>query len=126
MKKILTLAILAMMAVTVSAKDIKTVVLTTTPQMHCDKCETRIKENLKYIKGIKSIETSVENQSVTVTYDADKTSVEKIKTSLKKANYTATEKTECCGHCKEGEQCKGEHCQGHAASNSSCCEAEKK
>ena len=36
------------------AKDIKTVVLTTTPQMHCANCEKKIKENIRFEKGIKS------------------------------------------------------------------------
>ena len=78
-------------ATSACAKDIKTVVLTTTPVMHCSGCETRIKDNLRYCKGVKKIETSVEQQTVTVTYDADKTNVENLKASLRKANYEATE-----------------------------------
>lgn len=92
MKKFLFTTALILSALTASAKDIKTVVLTTTPQMHCSGCENRIKENLKYVKGIKGIETSVKDQSVKVEYDADKTSVEKIKASLKKINFEAKEK----------------------------------
>ena len=46
-------------------REIKTVVFTTTPQMHCAAFE----------KGIKSIETSVPNQTVTVKYNADKTTI---------------------------------------------------
>ena len=91
-KRILFTAALLVSAMAVSAKDIKTVVLTTTPQMHCNGCENRIKENLKYVKGIKSIVTSVEKQTVTVQYDADKTSVDNIKASLKKINFDAKEK----------------------------------
>lgn len=50
-------------------------VFTTTPQMHCAVCENKIKNNLRFEKGIKNIETSVPNQTVTVKYNADKTTI---------------------------------------------------
>ena len=56
-------------------REIKTVFFTTTPQMHCAACENKIKNNLRFEKGIKSIETSVPNQTVTVKYNADKTTI---------------------------------------------------
>ena len=97
MKKILLLLITAFTMTMASAKDIKTVVLTTVPQMHCENCEKRIKENIRFEKGIKKIETDVEHQTVTITYDADKTTVENIIKGFEKINYNATE-------VKEGEQ----------------------
>lgn len=42
-------------------REIKTVVFTTTPQMHCAARENKIKNNLRFEKGIKNIETSVPN-----------------------------------------------------------------
>lgn len=56
-------------------REIKTVFFTTTPQMHCAACENKIKNNLRFEKGIKNIETSVPNQTVTVKYNADKTTI---------------------------------------------------
>ena len=56
-------------------REIKTVVFTTPPQMHCAVCENKIKNNLRFEKGIKNIETSVPNQTVTVKYNADKTTI---------------------------------------------------
>ena len=56
-------------------REIKTVVFTTTPQMHCAACENKIKNNLRFEKGIKNIETSVPNLMVTVKYNADKTTI---------------------------------------------------
>ncbi len=56
-------------------REIKTVFFTTTPQMHCAACENKIKNNLRFEKGIKSIETSVPDQTVTVRYNADKTTI---------------------------------------------------
>ena len=56
-------------------REIKTVVFTTTPLMQCAACENKIKNNLRFEKGIKSIETSVPNQTVTIKYNADKTTI---------------------------------------------------
>ncbi len=89
MKKYLLVFVMMMMAMVTFAKDIKTVVFTTTPQMHCENCENKIKKNLRFEKGIKSIETSVPNQTVTVTYNADKTSPEKLQKGFEKFGYKA-------------------------------------
>lgn len=97
MKKILLLLIAALTMTMASAKDIKTVVLTTVPQMHCENCEKRIKDNIRFEKGIKKIVTDVEQQKVTITYDADKTTVENIIKGFEKIKYNARE-------VKDGEQ----------------------
>lgn len=76
------------------AKDIKTVVFTTVPQMHCENCENKIKGNLRFEKGIKDIQTSVPDQKVTIQYDADKTNPEKIAKGFAKIGYEATVVTE--------------------------------
>ncbi len=70
-------------------KDLKTVVFTTTPQMHCANCENKIKSNLRFEKGIKSIETSVNDQTVTVQYDSAKTTPEKLQKGFEKFGYKA-------------------------------------
>ncbi len=97
MKKILLLLIAALTMTMASAKDIKTVVLTTVPQMHCENCEKRIKDNIRFEKGVKKIVTDVEHQTVTITYDADKTTVENIIKGFEKIKYNARE-------VEEGEQ----------------------
>ena len=71
-------------------KDIKTLVVTTKPQMHCENCENKIKGNLRFEKGVKRIETSIDEQRVTIDYDADKTTPEKIIACFGKFGYTAT------------------------------------
>lgn len=73
--------------VAVSAKDIKVVILTTTPQMKCEKCENHIKEGLKFAKGVKEIEASSATQKLTIKYDADKTTVEKLQKELEKIGF---------------------------------------
>ena len=90
MKKNLFVFAMLMMSVMAFAKDVKTVVFTTQPQMHCSSCEDKIKSNLRFEKGIKTIETSVENQTVTVTYDADKTTAENLQKGFEKFGYTAS------------------------------------
>lgn len=82
---------LAFAAVNGMAKDIKTVVLTTNPQMHCAKCEKKIKENIRFEKGIKSIKTNLSAKTVTIEYDADKTTVPDIIKGFKKIKYEAKE-----------------------------------
>ncbi|MBO7128846.1 MAG: heavy-metal-associated domain-containing protein [Prevotella sp.] len=72
-------------------KDIKTVILTTQPEMHCANCEKKIKENIRFEKGIKSITTNLKDKTVTVEYDADKTNVQNIIKGFKKIKYEASE-----------------------------------
>jgi copper chaperone CopZ len=54
------------------AKDIKTVVFRPTPEIVCKKCENPIKSNISFEKGVKAIITNLEQQTITITYDADK------------------------------------------------------
>ena len=72
-------------------KDIRTVVLTTLPEMHCANCEKKIKENIRFEKGIKSIKTDLKTKTVTIEYDADKTNVQDIIKGFKKIKYEAFE-----------------------------------
>lgn len=88
--KLITLAAAICFTATCFAKDIKTVVLNTTPQMHCVNCEKKIKNNIRFEKGIKEIETNLTDKTVTIKYDADKTTVEKIIAGFAKINYVAT------------------------------------
>lgn len=73
------------------AKDIKTVVLTTKPEMHCENCEKKIKGNIRFEKGVKSIKTDLNTKTVTIEYDADKTDVQHIIEGFRKIKYEASE-----------------------------------
>lgn len=122
MKRIILFFAMLLSVMAVSAKDIKTVVFTTNPVMHCASCEDKIKTNLRYEKGVKSIATNVAEQRVTVNYDAAKTSAEKIQKAFGKFGYEAkvvecgeaTAEKGCCGKKKEAPCCKEEKRQ-------SCC-----
>lgn len=62
-------------AATISAPEKSdTLVVTTQPQMHCENCEKRIKQNIRFVKGVKRIETSVPRQQVTIVYNSEKSS----------------------------------------------------
>jgi len=83
MKKIVVLSAMMLTAMVALAKDIKTVVFTTNPEMHCENCEKKIKGNLRFEKGIKSIVTDLKTKTVTIEYDIVK--------GFKKIKYDATE-----------------------------------
>lgn len=91
MKKVLLSGALMLAAVVGQAKDIKTLVVTTQPQMHCANCEKKIKGNLRFEKGVKRIDCNISDQRVTITYDSEKTNVEAIVKSFGKFGYKATE-----------------------------------
>ncbi|MBP3229060.1 MAG: cation transporter [Bacteroidaceae bacterium] len=125
MKKLSLVFLALLIGLTAAAKDIKEIVLTTTPQMHCASCEKRIKDALRFEKGVKSVTTSIEAQTVTVSYDADKTTPERLVAALKKAGYEAREAnaSACCGGKGQKACCGGK--QGCAKSGQSGCAAQQ-
>lgn len=64
-----------------------TLVVTTNPQMHCQSCENRIKSNIRFVKGTKSISTSISNQAVTIVYDPSKSTFSDFVAAFKKIGY---------------------------------------
>ena len=93
MKKAIFTMMLLMVAMIASAKDFKTVIFTTTPQMHCANCEARVKNNLRFVKGVQEIKTDANEQKVYVTYDAQKTNENLIQKSFEKFGYMAEKTT---------------------------------
>ena len=91
MKKVIFTSAMMLIALVAMAKDIKTVVVTTQPQMHCENCEKKIKGNLRFEKGVKEIQCDIPKQMVTITYDGEKTTPEKLIQSFSKFGYKATE-----------------------------------
>lgn len=75
-------------ATTVMAKDFRTAVFTVS-QMTCENCVKKINSNIRFEKGLKDFNTDLKTKTVTITYDADKTNVEKLKEGFKKFNYEA-------------------------------------
>ena len=81
------LILLSSLLLMAGGKDLRVLVMTPTPQMHCENCENKIKKNLRFESGVKKIETSIKEQTVTVTYDATKTDVKKIQAAMKEIGY---------------------------------------
>ncbi len=85
-----------------SAAKTETVVFTVAPQMTCQNCENKIKSNLRFESGVTDIVTSLQNQTVTVTFNPEKTDRNKIVEAFKKIGYTATECTSGAPACVKG------------------------
>ena len=69
--------VVALLGVTaVLAKDIRVVVFKVA-QMHCEKCEKKVKDNMRFEKGLKDLSTEV------------KTNVKNLQAGFKKFNYEA-------------------------------------
>ena len=67
--------------------NLRVLVLTPTPQMHCASCENKIKSNMRFEKGVKKVETNIEKQEVTITYDPKKNTVGGLQAGMKKIGY---------------------------------------
>lgn len=94
MKKIvMTIAIAVVSVMAISAKPTgktasdTTIVVTVTPPMHCSNCENKIKSNIRFQKGVKSIETDLEKQTVTIVADKKKIDTAKLAKAFSKIGY---------------------------------------
>ncbi len=90
MKRLILLSAILLAMTTSFGKDIKSIFVTTSPQMHCEGCENKIRGNLRFEKGVKKIETCIPDQTVTIEYDADKTTPEKLINAFQRFGYEAT------------------------------------
>lgn len=89
MKKSMFLALALCMATALWGKNLRTLVVTTVPKMHCASCEKKIKDNIRFEKGVKAIATHIGNQTVTIRYDADKNKAENLVKAFAKFGYKA-------------------------------------
>ncbi|ANU57397.1 heavy-metal-associated domain-containing protein [Bacteroides caecimuris] len=88
-KRWMVTCVVALLSVTaVLAKDIRVVVFKVS-QMHCEKCEKKVRDNMRFEKGLKDISTEVKTKMVTITYDAEKTNVKKLQAGFNKFKYEA-------------------------------------
>lgn len=104
MKKLSILLIFAALAVTANAERVTCVF---NVGMSCVNCENKIKSNLRFEKGVKDIVTSLDNQTVTVTYDDKKTDETKLRKALAKLGYEAAQ-----ADCTESSCCKNDSTAG--------------
>ena len=88
-KRWMATCVVALLSVAaVLAKDIRVVVFKVS-QMLCEKCEKKVKDNMRFEKGLKDIATEVKTKLVTITYDAEKTNVKNLQAGFNKFNYEA-------------------------------------
>lgn len=79
----------ALLATTsVLAKDLHTVIFKVS-QMTCENCEKKVKTNMRFEKGVKDLAVELKAKTVTITFDADKTTVKDLQAGFKKFNYEA-------------------------------------
>lgn len=90
MKRILLMTLFAVLAggLTVSAKEMRKVTFKV-QQMVCANCEKKVQKNIAFEKGLKRLETNLKKHTVTIVYDAEKTSIEKLKEGFSKFDYEA-------------------------------------
>ena len=89
MKKILVLAAFAFFLINANAEK-KTVNFTVEPALVCHNCEVKVKDNLRFEKGVKAVKPSAEKGIVEVTFDDKKTDVSHLKEGFRKIGYEAT------------------------------------
>lgn len=66
-------------------KQIKTVVLIS--QINCQNCKNKIMKNIPFEKGVKDIEVSLENKTVTIKFQANKNTAESLCDAVTKLGY---------------------------------------
>ena len=107
--KSILMIVLCLMALTAQAKDDKkkTETIVYKVEMDCQSCVNKINKNLVYEKGIKDLKVDFDEQTVAITYKADKTNGENLVAAFKKLGFEAAELKEedcskattkkCCG-----------------------------
>jgi copper chaperone CopZ len=69
--------------------DLKEVTFVTT--IDCKNCVKKVEANLPYEKGIKDMKVTLDDQTVWIKYDANKTDKEKLAEAIRKLGYEAEE-----------------------------------
>jgi mercuric ion binding protein len=64
-----------------------------TPNVQCEACKTRIENHMAHEDGIAAIKADYRRHTVTVTWYADRTNIENIKTELANLGYDADDVT---------------------------------
>lgn len=73
-------------------KEKKTVVFDS--DIHCKSCAKKIEENISFEKGVLDLKVSVEDKTITVTYDAAKTSEKTLIAAINKLGYSVKPRAE--------------------------------
>ena len=90
MKKLILLTFTLFLALLTQAQEIKEVVFSTEPEIHCESCVKRIKDNLRFEKGVKAINPDLNTKLVAIQYDSEKTNPENLIKAFAKIKYRAS------------------------------------
>ena len=92
MKKLIILSMILFASSSMNAQQKKSItVKINTPTVQCESCKKRIEEYLKYEDGIIKTTVDFKQKKTTVTYLADRTNLENIKTAIANSGYDAEE-----------------------------------
>lgn len=57
--------------------------------MHCKNCVAKITDNVSFVKGVEDLKVSLDEKTVTITYDTAKTDEATLQKAIEKLGYTA-------------------------------------
>lgn len=57
--------------------------------MHCKNCVAKITDNISFLKGVEDLKVSLDQKTVTITYNPAKTDEATLQKALEKLGYTA-------------------------------------
>ena len=70
--------------------------------LHCNSCVKKVQENIAFEKGVKDLHVCLDDQTVSIKYDAAKTSEATLKAAIEKLGYpvagVVAPDHENCGH----------------------------
>ena len=121
--KMYLLFALLISAVVTYAADPKVTDIFTLDHHMSSHCEKKIKENLRFEKGVSNIEVSLKKNTITITYNPTKTNREKLIKAFKKIGFNAEfvgDRVDQVGVEEVDGCCKG----APAGDNSQCCKGE--
>lgn len=93
MRKYIYLLLLAFLPLAASAKADKQIVVLSC-DLHCQGCCDKVMKNIAFEKGVKDLVCDLKTKTVTVTYDANKTTVPALLLAFDKIGKPATVKEE--------------------------------
>lgn len=56
--------------------------------MHCKNCVAKITDNVSFLKGVEDLKVSLDERTVTITYDTSKTDEATLQKAVEKLGYT--------------------------------------
>ena len=67
----------------------KTETVTFKVNMHCKNCANKITDNISFVKGVEDLKVSLDQKTVTITYNPAKTNEATLQKAIEKLGYSA-------------------------------------